>query len=221
MYRSQVEQLLANIEGAHENYYASGVFSGPSLYFHQRALKDSLNGDVGKFAESSYAMLAAWGMHRMGKGGAKMTDFSTYEKSLQRAWSAICDLRSVSATSLRATDWIRLGEAFLEIKAMQSAFSLVANSKVLAHAVPNLVPPVDRQYTIRFLHGSKQLPKKIEDEWSLLRGFLENFFYPVVRDDRFTKVYEGWCEVESTFPWNTSALKTVDNILVGHMRGNV
>jgi hypothetical protein len=28
-----------------------------------------------RFAESTYAMLAAWGMHRMGSGGSKMREF--------------------------------------------------------------------------------------------------------------------------------------------------
>lgn len=146
MYSAQAAQLLADLETSHSHFHESAVFGAPSLYFHQRALADAAASDAARFTESSYAMLTAWGMHRMGRGGAKMADFEIYEASVRKTWPLLKSLNHRSASSLQDGDWDVLKEAFFGIKAMKSSFSLVANSKVLAHAVPNLVPPVDRQY---------------------------------------------------------------------------
>lgn len=215
-YAARLAELLANIDVAHTNFYKTAVFSGPSFYFHKRALEDGAAGDFSRFAESSYAMLTAWGMHRMGRRGAKMVEFEIYLESLQKAWPSIIGLKDISVDSMKEAEWERLKDAFLSIKAMRSAFSLVANSKVLAHVLPSLVPPVDRQYTIRFLYGGKSLPKFAEDEWSLLRDFLQNFFYPFLADNTFLVAQERWKVSEEKFPWNTSQLKIVDNLLVGY-----
>lgn len=217
MYAEQLAAVLDNAHQAHQTYYASEVFGGPSLYFHLRALKDGRSGDLDKFAESSYGMLTAWGMHRMGRGGAKMTDFERYRRSLGRAWQLVRGLRAAEPDTLQERDWEDLQQAFLMIEAMRSSFSLVANSKVLAHALPELIPPVDRQYTISFLNGGK-VPKDIAGEWNLLRSFLEGFFYPALRDRHFTQAQRTWSTSAEPFVWDTSGLKIVDNLLVGHVR---
>lgn len=213
------DSLLSALEMAHETFYAAGVFAGPSLHFHYRALEEADKGLSG-FAESSYSMLAAWGMHRMGRGGAKMCDFAQYKESVRKAWPRIELLRMTEPSTLTDAGWDDLRIAFHGIKAMQSAFSLVATSKVLAHALPALVPPVDRQYTIRFLYGSKTLPKSIEGEWNLLRAFLEGFFYPVLQDQRFLRAFARWQLRRDDYVWDTSRLKTIDNLVVGYLRNS-
>jgi hypothetical protein len=217
MYSAQREQILQSLESSHAAFYSSAVFGGPSMHFHHRALADAAGGSHHAFAESSYAMLASWGMHRMGRRGAKMAEFATYEASLQRTWPNIQQLQTKYPDSLTSENWIALQQVFLAVKAMRSAFSLVATSKVLAHALPNLVPPVDRQYTIKFLHRSKALPNDINGEWELLRGILESFFYPILQEGRFKDAAKRWCASEPPYLWDTSLLKIVDNLLVGHV----
>ncbi|WP_349741503.1 hypothetical protein [Roseateles cavernae] len=221
MYSKHRAELLQALEPAHARFYASAVFGGPSLHFHLRALSAAESNDINLFAEASYAMLAAWGMHRMGQGGAKMTEFAPYEASLRRIWPLLMELRAMSSENMQPEHWCRLEHAFMSIKAMRSSFSLVANSKVLAHVLPNLVPPVDRQYTIRFLIRSSVLPKNIGGEWLLLRGFLEGFFYPILAEKSLSVAAARWAAEASRYPWNTSLLKTVDNLLVGHVRRDV
>ena len=218
MYSSHRAELLGALEAAHAKFYESEVFGGPSLYFHIQALDAAANKDFDRFSECSYAMLSAWGMHRMGQGGAKMTDFDTYKNSLKKVWPSVLELQNIESTNMQPEHWKELKHSFLSIKAMRSSFSLVANSKVLAHALPNLIPPVDRQYTIRFLIRSKVLPKNIDGEWDLLKGFLEGFFYPILVDKSFSTATKKWKTSAPRFAWNTSMLKTVDNLLVGHMR---
>lgn len=216
MYSEQILQLISGLDAYHRHFHDSKVFSGPSLYFHQRALVDGRADDATRFSESSYAMLTAWGMHRMGKRGAKMNEFGVYQESIHKIWPLVRSLRTQSSSSIREEDWETIKKAFFGIKAMRSSFSLVANSKVLAHAIPNLVPPVDREYTIRFLQKSKVLPKNIEGEWNLLRDFLQHFFYPLLANQAFIDAHAGWCNSGIDLTWNTSPLKTVDNLVVGY-----
>lgn len=137
-FSTQAAKLLSDLEDSHAHFHESAVFSGPSLHFHQSALVDAKAGDIDQFTQSSYAMLASWGMHRMGRGGAKMDDFPQYRSSIHAIWPCAESLRECLAKDLAETEWEILRQAFIGIKAIKGAFSLVANSKVLAHALPNL-----------------------------------------------------------------------------------
>jgi len=70
-YELNVEDVLENADHYHQAYYQAEVFSGPSLYFHQRALATRNEPSSPKYLEYVYATLSAWGMHRMGSGGSK------------------------------------------------------------------------------------------------------------------------------------------------------
>lgn len=218
MFRTQQSRLLRNLDAAHAAYYTAAVFGGPSLHFHLRALDAARAKDCPRFAEASYAMLAAWGMHRMGTRGAKVREFSDYEASLGAAWPTILGLQGKQPLELEDRDWKDLEAVFSTIHAMASSGSLVGNSKVMAHAVPNLVPPVDREYTLRFLRPGKGIPPTKEGEWNLLRELLEGFFYPVAGDKRFSEKVAVWMAAPSRYKWDTSPLKVVDNLIIGLFR---
>ena len=73
-----ISDIISNHNTYHEHYYNVIGFSGPSLHFHHRALNSTNPEKI----ELVYAVLTAWGMHRMGKGGAKMNDFHTFKSSI-------------------------------------------------------------------------------------------------------------------------------------------
>lgn len=220
MYTSHRAELLEARDKAHAAFYASEVFGGPSLHFHLRSLAAAQDHDLPLFAETSYAMLAAWGMHRMGNGGAKMGEFSQYKASLGAIWPTLLELQTRSPSSLTENDWQDMELVFSRICVMRSSFSLVGHSKIMAHVIPRLIPPVDRQYTIRFLHGAKKLPVTIAGEWALLRCFLENFFYPLLSEQPLMDAINNWSTSKDIYPWNTSPLKVIDNLLVGHAKAS-
>lgn len=58
-------------------------------------------------------------------------------------------------------------------------FCFVGNSKVIAHALPKLTAPIDREYTLTFLFGDGQIRNDKQAEWTTLRHILQHFFYPV------------------------------------------
>jgi hypothetical protein len=69
--RVNVEALVGDFDGHLRRFEASGAFSGPSVYFHERATERrrlhataaSLLADQ-LFLEYVYAVLPSWGMHR-------------------------------------------------------------------------------------------------------------------------------------------------------------
>lgn len=218
MFDLQREHLLRAIDAAHDEYYKSEVFTGPSLYFHQQALRAAETGDLHMFAVMAYAVLAAWGMHRMGRGGSKMCNFEDFERSLERHWPQVRRLRKLAPTELDDGGWQDLRELFCGICCMKTSISLVGNSKVMAHALPNLIPPVDREYTLNFLYGSGAIKNGKDGEWERLEEMLRNFFYPVLQTDLFQSKALAWIGETSRFVWDTSHLKIVDNLIIGYMR---
>lgn len=137
-------------------------FGGPSLHFHLRAM-ESVRGNTNELLsdrniEYIYATLTSWGMHRMGKGTTQLTDYKTFRNSItdrsdqiqeiQSCNYRFCDLDSDAYSQVFNDP--RLRNIFVNLNLTKSRMPLVANSKALAHIFPDLLPPMDRQYTKRF-----------------------------------------------------------------------
>ena len=215
MFDDQRNRLLAALDEAHDAYYRSVVFAGPSLHFHLRSLEAARAQDFERFAEYLYAVLASWGMHRMGPGGSKMREFGEFQASLRLVWPIALQLRDKEPSSLTESDWNCLRKVFFEIRCMASGTSLVGNSKVMAHLLPKLIPPVDRQYTLKFLFRHGQITNGTDVEWEKLLQILNGFFYPIAQSALFQDKAEEWLTQNERFKWDTSALKIVDNLVIG------
>lgn len=215
MFDGQKNKLLGALDAAHEAYYKNETFGGPSLYFHVQSLNAARERQFDRFCECAYAMLASWGMHRMGPRGSKMREFADFHSSLQQVWPLLTQLQGKEPHELVEGDWECLKNIFCGIRCMATGTSLVGNSKVLAHLLPNLVPPVDREYTLTFLFGNKQITNDLPGEWRTLRTILQDFFHPVAADIRFRTKSDEWLARRDRFRWDTSQLKILDNVLIG------
>ena len=88
-------------------FETSEAFPGPSLYFHLRAIErrrqhqtvSSLLDDT-RFLEYAYAVLPAWGMHRMGPQAAKVADFTPIITALRQKAPALQQLWPLRITEL-------------------------------------------------------------------------------------------------------------------------
>ena len=218
MFDIQRNRLLNALDEAHEAYHRSEPFGWPSLYFHLKTLEAARAQNFERFAEYAYAMLAAWGMHRMGAGGSKMRKFEDFQASLLDIWPLALRLQVRTPSKLDAGDWSALKTIFCGIRCMATGTSLVGNSKVMAHLLPNLIPPVDRQYTLKFLFGHGRITNAVELEWTTLRQVLIDFFYPVVCSPSFQAKAKEWLADSKWACWDTSELKIVDNLVVGLFR---
>lgn len=218
MFETKRERLLQSLDVAHAAYYQAETFGGPSLYFHVRTLEAAKDADFGRFVESAYALLTAWGMHRMGRGGPKMREFEVFKSSLKPLWPVVLRLQQAMPENLDETDWREIREVFCGIRCMSTATSLVGNSKVMAHALPNLVAPVDREYTLWFLFRNTSITNHLEREWEKLQMILRDFFYPILRAEPFKLKAREWQERRAEFSWDTSPLKIVDNLVIGLLK---
>jgi hypothetical protein len=214
-YRRQVSDVLANASTYHDAYYEAETFRGPSLYFHRRCIALSTEPLTVNRLECIYATLASWGMHRMGRGGSKMRPFGEFQQSVVALSRTIDELKHVKPETVAPEDWACLGEVFLGIRVMATGTSLVGNSKVMAHLVPNIVPPIDREYTLRLLRGSMNIQNDPHKEWLLMKGLMEGFFLPVARDPRLRALAGKWMADQDRYPWDTSLMKVIDNLLIG------
>jgi hypothetical protein len=214
MFDDQQNRLLTALDAAHEAYYRAELFGGPSLHFHVKALEAARAQDFERFVEYVYALLPSWGMHRMG-GGPKMHEFSEFHSSMRGVWPIVLSLQEKKPSDLTESEWSALRRVFCEIHCMSSGTSLVGNSKVMAHLLPKLIPPVDREYTLTFLFRSSQITNGREVEWNRLRKILEGFFYPIAGSPLFQSKAEEWLRSADHFKWDTSPLKIVDNLVIG------
>ncbi|MCX7586226.1 hypothetical protein [Phenylobacterium sp. 58.2.17] len=200
---------------------ATGLFSGPSVDLHRWAVeaRQSLVSPPEDPPESLFkaifAVLPAWGMHRMGASATRMPDFQTFAASLQSAWP---DLKGLWRAGLPLTgdQWQQLERAFraIQARATQDGSQIVSRSKVLLHLLPCLCAPIDREYTLSFF-GVKTIHEyrrktQPDYEWRLYRELHERFFHVAPTDERTRRFMER----QGLF--DTSAMKIVDNLILAN-----
>lgn len=204
-------------------YYSKEIFFGPSVYFHNKVINLVRNSNYmllledEHFIEYVYATLASWGMHRMGPTGSKMKDFEVFRKSIVSAKNDFLELKKHELNALTEENkekvFSGLRKLFKDLRVMHSGSNLVGNSKVIHHLLPDLVPPIDRQYTIRFFYGdltSKNTPMYRNEEETDL--FLEIVDYFRIICKRLKLTINDYDKTKS---FNTSIPKVIDNAIIG------
>lgn len=190
-------------------------FGAPSAYFHHEAigLCRSTKFLSDEHIKMIYAGLCAWGMHRMGPTGAKLVDFDTFRNSILAKKQQLLKFRNVRIDSLTRAEYDAIIDELtvmvFSIKASASNVNLVANTKTVAHILPDLVPFVDRRYTLHFLTG-KELeagiyvsPENEQDWFKRVMNVLFEFSHdaaikpsliinPQTMDTSIPKIFDNW-----------------------------
>lgn len=214
-YQSKVLDILNNLKTYHEAFYKAETFGGPSLYFHRRTLEMANSDNFELYLEFIYATLASWGMHRMGKGGSKMQGFDVFKESILRIREQIEEAKRIDYQNMTDSNWRCLEKIFRSINVMASGTKIVGNSKVMAHLIPNIIPPIDREYTLKYLKGNPNIRNGLDYEWQLMREILSKFFIPVASNHRFLNKAQEWIGDQQKYPWDTSVFKVIDNLVIG------
>lgn len=144
-----------------------------------------------------------------------MQPFDIFRRSLEPLKARIAEAKEINPQNMSQRDWAVLSEIFQGIKIMASGTSLVGNSKVMHHLMPNIVPPIDRKYTLRFLRGNTNIKNDKEWEWDLMKEIMSDFFIPLARDTKFHSRATKWIAQQDRYPWDTSVMKVVDNLVIG------
>lgn len=163
--RRRADELISAFDPSLDAFLEARPFTGPSLHFHYRAIEHvRKSGSVSAAladpltTEYIYATLASWGMHRIGSGGSKLEDFDRFRESLLAVEPALVDLERCRLLDLDDTSTRHvtrtLWRAIDQMKVSATQSKLVAGSKTLHHFLPDLIPPIDRQYTVQFFYGT-------------------------------------------------------------------
>ena len=219
--RQNIDALVARFGECVRSFEMAESFAGPSLYFHEQALErrrssasmDQLLGDV-RFFEYVYAVLPSWGMHRMGRQDAKVGGFQEMMGGFARhrdELHALADVRITSVNADQRDDLARrVWSIIADVEVSTSQTNIVAGSKALHHLLPDLVPPIDRQYTFRFFTGQKAVgfgERQAFLEWFPLLCELGERANPAIR----TALQRGGFMA-------TGEGKIIDNAIIGFMR---
>lgn len=215
--------------GAYEQFCA---FGGPCVYFHRECIRA---GEVDflsdRHIEMLYATLTAWGMHRMGDTDTtktKLTNWGPFRDSLRGCSEELRPLQGVDLLNLTAHEYSdavsALAPCYRKLKLSVSDATIVVNSKALYHLLPCLIPPIDRQYTVRFF---KQSP----DTWRDAKGKFRAVMLPAGIEAQF-QMFHSIClgvkglvdhvdlallehELRSN---NVTPPKAIDNAIVNFVR---
>lgn len=206
------------VNGLSKYITPSANFVGPSLYFHQKALEYQQKEFLSeRHIEYVYATLVAWGMHRMGTKGAKMPDYdifksSIFDSKIKKALEELKDKRIEDVTADEIDSIIeKLSKICFSVKGSDSKSHLVSGSKILAHILPNLVCPMDRQYTCKFF--GVNLNSKNE----------QTFFKEVIH--QMWKFYQDPNQIRLLKPilgkpFNMSFPKIFDNLIINYVKAH-
>ena len=209
--RRNIDRLCSRFKTYLSVFEKKARFTGPSLYFHSRALARrrgktcrELLADL-SFMEYVYATLASWGMHRMGSTGAKLVPFQEFTRSLRSQRRSLERVWPWSIESVTEAQIEPLWAALRSVRASATQTLLVANSKTLHHLLPKLIPPIDREYTLTFFNY-----------WDI-GGSDEQIFRYIY--SRFQEIANRCRKTITnsigTHPWHTSSTKVLDGALVG------
>ncbi len=220
--RPILESLVGDFSRYVQRFNPNQQFGGPSVYFHRKTVEtlshhptavDALADDA--FFEYLYATLASWGLHRMGRGKAKLGDLGELKASFREQASNIERVQQLRIDQLDPSSVPDVAEqawaimAGLRVGIGQTL--LVANSKALHHLLPGLIPPIDRTYTLNFFVGRTYV----------YRGRDADYFrtlYPLFQEIavRCSGAIHGFIAAPPA-GMNTSVTKVIDNAILGFM----
>lgn len=213
---SRTEELSRSFQSCLQAFDRADTFSGPSLYFHAKAIgylhscRSSVEAvQTDEFFDWVYATLASWGMHRMGPGKTKLRELPEIRDSVRAHLAQIRELQDIRLVDVPQPELGALSRQLWhlvdQLKVSVAEAKIVANTKVLHHVLPELLPPIDRSYTFNFFYNRTMLT--IPEGEAFREMFLR--LHRVItanRDIVRSLVGSGW---------NTSETKVLDNALVG------
>jgi hypothetical protein len=207
-------------------------FGGPCVYFHRECLTAREAGFLShRHIEMLYATLTAWGLHRMGdteKTKTKLTDWDEFQKSLAAQGDELHEFARHSMLDMSESEYAdavaRLRPCYTKLKLPESDATIVVNSKAFFHLFPEFIPPIDRQYTIRFF-------EKEPEKWLNRDGKFNAIQLPSEPDAQFN-MFHATCTTmkrladeiapalfeEQQQRFQVTAPKALDNAIVNYVR---
>jgi hypothetical protein len=227
------DDLITNFD----HYYKRSLevlkeFGGPSIYFHVQSIKEQEAAFLSdRHIEMIYATLASWGMHKMGNPDetkTKLVEYSNFRESILRHRERLHKFRSLWMDSCTQEQYKKyvddLEQVYRTLKVSIAEATIVAHSKTLAHILPNLIPPIDRQYTVRFFTQDNK-------KFFTPSGKFRLVSLPQGIDAQFADFRMYCCRIKTLFDrsdhhlfnidketFNTSFPKIMDNLIMAFVK---
>lgn len=206
------EELLKCAEFANK-YYRQGdkgfLYYKKVIGFHKKY------GDINKllenddFFETLYETLKAWNMNQR---GARLKTLTDIKRSILNLKLDICELYDYELSILRNSQLKKilnkLKKIFLNLQPMQSKTQIVGTSKLMHFLLPNLVMPIDRTYTLKFLSPNSNSWKDINAEFDEFKKVFLTFY-------KLAKRFNLTIDDINDQTWNASVPKIIDNAIIG------
>ena len=159
-----------------------------------------------RFLEDLHELLIKWGM---AERGSKLVDLGSFKRNIRRRMDDICWFErfeiseSPSIFDKRFVD--KFTDLILGLEINENKAKVVIGFKTLHHLLPNLVPPIDREYAGRFFCWHRRYFQDRQPQ-IIQEGLMT--FNKIAREvDLKRFVGEGW---------RTSPTKIIDNAIVGY-----
>lgn len=220
-------ELINNFVHYIDAFSINNPFSGPSEYLYiNKIIKETKKTDYNNiftknFIEWIYATLAAWGMHRMGPDnkGAKMNDFDSFYSCIMNSQELVFKLKELKIEDINTDNVMPdIKELYLGLwSLMKSNSKLVAISKVMHFLLPHLIPPMDREYTMKFFNKNLPTIKSKEDTTNIEKEFL--IFKYIYQQIQFISTQVD-CSKYIDEKFSPTIPKVIDNAIVSYIRQN-
>jgi hypothetical protein len=212
--QGQTRNLIARFADYLRAFGAAPAFNDDQLraHFDTLGLRSQLGSAVAaandpEFAKALWRTLELW---RMNSRGAKLAALPDFQASLQRCAGDLSQFEGVhlEAETLDAAVVAERVWALIErMRITATGVRLVACTKALHHLLPDLIVPMDRQFTGAFF-GWNTHDWQAKEERSFKAAFV--VFAEIARNTHPSQ-YVGT-------GWNTNPAKVIDNALVGYCR---
>lgn len=210
----RTRNLIARFGDYVQSFGSAPAFNDEQLGAHLEtlALRSQLGGaataaNSSEFAKALRHTLELW---RMNTRGAKLVSLHDFEASLQHCAADIASFENdhLESEALKASATAeRLWSLIEKLRISATGVRLVACTKALHHLLPNLVVPMDRQFTGAFFGWNTHDWQKKEEQ--LFKSALVVFREIAQKAKPGGYVGAGW---------NTGPAKIIDNAIVGYCR---
>ncbi len=210
----RVDRLIADFDQYIQVFDEANPFTGASLYFHLRTIEalrkhrvasGALDDDC--FFVLLYGTLASWGMQRPGL--ISLVDFRDMVGSFVAQRPAIESLENIRLSRLSESQMRGVSDGVWKVMDSlgvgRQRVKLVVNSKALHHVLPDLVPPIDRAYVLRFFYNRGTLTSPEEKTFKEIYPFFHRVAQAAAPRLR-NLLGKGM---------HTSETKIIDNAIVG------
>lgn len=146
----------------------------------------------------------------MNQRGAKLSEFDTFRESILSEKQNIQRLQNLKLEKIKESEVNELISEFqvlfqnLELVA-EAKPKLVTYSKALHFLLPNLIPPMDRKYTLMFYFNNTNLSKLEKSQFNDFKNIFQDF-YNFSQSAKLSLLTDNL--------WNKNIPKIIDNIII-------